>query len=140
MSLHDIRIKKLKALLRQWGGPTTLAKKLELSGPSYLSQLVGENRPFTEKTARKFEQQLALPAGWFDHADENNSAPAARVDPNLINKVVLAVTGELDDAGLKLSREKFAEMVALVYDCSVRAGGDVDMTMLRGVIHLLKKG
>lgn len=47
-----IRKENLRLLLIQWGGPTNLAKKLKYSGPSYLSQLLSGNRPFSEKTAR----------------------------------------------------------------------------------------
>jgi DNA-binding transcriptional regulator YdaS (Cro superfamily) len=58
--MQEVRRASLKVLIAQWGGPTSLAKKLGLSGPSYLSQLLSGLRPITEKCARKTEDALEL--------------------------------------------------------------------------------
>lgn len=76
MHVMEIRRKKLGMLIDQWGGPTKLANRLELSGPSYLSQLrqTESRKPFNEKTARKFEEKLNLPSGWFDSLEPNTNS------------------------------------------------------------------
>ena len=40
-SVYDTRRTNLRSLIGQWGGPTSLSKKLGHSNGSYLAQLVG---------------------------------------------------------------------------------------------------
>ena len=85
MDAQTTRLKNLKLLVRQWGGPASLAKKLKLSGPSYLSQLLSGHRPITEKTARKFETvarevELVHPALFLPSA-----GPCCFLDPQLVH-------------------------------------------------------
>ncbi|MFM7737795.1 MAG: helix-turn-helix domain-containing protein, partial [Planctomycetota bacterium] len=70
------RVQNLRVLVGRHGGASSLAKKVQLSGPSYISQILSGVRPLTEKTARKFEAQLGLPMGWLD--DEHIEARAGR--------------------------------------------------------------
>lgn len=79
MQIMEVRRKRLGTLIKQWGGPTNLANKLGLSGPSYLSQLRSKNRPITEKVARGIEAKLQLPPGWFDSLEplKSNNANAS---------------------------------------------------------------
>jgi len=46
------RVQNLRVLVSQHGGTSSLAKKVQLSGPSYISQILSGVRPLTEKTAR----------------------------------------------------------------------------------------
>lgn len=117
----DVRRANLRLLIAQWGGPSTLAKKLRLSGPSYLSQLVGGHRPVTEKTARQFESALDLPLGWLDDERHSNGKPA-RVDDDLVTRVVMLVGAALEDAKLTVKPAKFADLVAMAYEEAVRTG------------------
>lgn len=40
-SVYDTRRENLRKLIRQWGGPTSLAKKLGHANGSYIAQLAG---------------------------------------------------------------------------------------------------
>ena len=65
-SVYDQRRDNLRALMTQWGGPTSMAKKLGHSNGSYVAQLAGPNpsREISEKVAREMEAKLGLPIGW----------------------------------------------------------------------------
>lgn len=132
-----LRVANLRLLVEQWGGPTTLAKKLQLSGPSYLSQLVSDppNRPITEKTARSFEEKLDLPLGWMD---QENAHEGRTISDTLISKVVMAVGAALEEAGTALSSRKFADLVSLVYDQAKRDGGP-DESYIDRLVKLVSK-
>lgn len=54
------RVHNLKLLLRRFGSQSVLAEMLKCT-PGYISQLLNGTRPFTEKTARKFERTLKIP-------------------------------------------------------------------------------
>lgn len=133
-----LRVANLRLLVEQWGGPTTLAKKLQLSGPSYLSQLVGGNRPLTEKTARTWEAKLDLSIGWFDTDHAEEVARADDVSQPLISKAIMAVGAALEDAQTTVNSRKFAELVSLVYEQAKRNGG-VDEGYVNRLIRLLGK-
>jgi hypothetical protein len=136
--LQALRKKNLKALIKQWDGPTNLAKKLGYSGPSYLSQLVGSQKPITEKTARYVESTLDLPPGWLDldqHPDRQGKAE--RVNSSLVARVMLTVGAAVEDAGLKLSPGRMADLVAFAYEHAV-VDGAVDDECIRKLVKLLK--
>lgn len=120
--LQKLRKRNLLALVRTWEGPTKLAKKLNYSGPSYLSQLVGPNKPITEKTARQIEAALNLPDRWMD-ADYTLPDPP-RTDTALIQEVMLSVGTALGDTVLPPPR--LAGFVSLVYEHATEHGGHVD--------------
>ncbi len=134
--LQALRKKNLKALIKQWEGPTNLAKKLHYSGPSYLSQLIGPHKPVTEKTARFIEKTLDLPPGWLD-ADHNHNSPSAKVDTSLVGRVMLSVGAALEDAGMRLSPARMADLVSFVYECASERGG-VDDDLIKRLIKLIK--
>lgn len=136
--VHDLRRKNLKALVQQWEGPTNLAKKLGYAGPSYVSQMVSGNRPITEKTARHMEAKAGLPAGWFDTAHANGpTARPASVDTRLISSVVSTVGSLLEEAGLHLHPNKFAELVAMVYEEAAKTG-HVDEQYVQRLINFVR--
>jgi hypothetical protein len=126
----DVRRAKLRSLIAQWGGPSPLAKKLKLSGPSYLSQLLSGHRPITEKTARQFENELGLPPGWMDDERHTNGKPAT-VDDDLVTRVVLLVGAALEEAKLTVKPAKFADLVAMAYDEAIRTGELSEMFVKR---------
>lgn len=136
MNISNLRKMNLRALIAQWGGPTNLAKKLGHSGPSYLAQLVSENRPVTEKAARAIEQKLDMEIGWLDREHTGTITPV-RVDQTLITKAVLAVGAALEEHGLQVKPAKFADLVALVYEEAAKTG-DVGEALIQRIVRLLK--
>ena len=136
--LQALRKKNLKALIKQWDGPTVLARKLGYSGPSYLSQLVGSQKPITEKTARYVEKTLDLPPGWLDlDQHPGGQGKTERVDSSLVARVMLAVGAALEDAGMRLSPARMADLVAFAYEHAV-VGGAVDDEYIKKLVKLLK--
>ena len=65
-TVYDIRRENLRALMKTWGGPTSLAKKLGHANGSYLAQIGGPNprREISEKVAREIETKLGLALGY----------------------------------------------------------------------------
>lgn len=138
--VFDIRLANLKSLIVQWGGPTSLAKKLEFSGPSFLSQMVGGIRPLTEKTARKIEQKLGLAPGWMDqdHDTSGNTVRAAAIDDSLITKTVSLVGAKLQESNIQVRPDKFAELVSLAYGEACRSGGNLDENFVGRLVQLMR--
>lgn len=132
----EIRRTNLKVLIAQWGGPTSLAKKLKLSGPSYLSQIVGGSRPVTERTARKLEKELGLGSGWMDINHETDAKPAS-LDDSLVTRAILLVGTSLAEIGITVAPTKFAEIVTLVYGEAERSGR-LDEQLAHRIVNLLK--
>lgn len=139
MALQDVRRRNLRALIKQWGGPSTLAKKLQHSGPSYLSQLVSGNRPVTEKTARAIEAALDLPTGWLDEEPETRTNSQFRVDTELLGRVMATVNELLEELSASVNAEKMAEIVSLVYE-DAQAKRDVDEGFANRIVKLATKG
>jgi hypothetical protein len=125
------RKQNLRALIKQWDGPTHLARKLRYSGPSYLSQLISPAKPITEKTAHYIEEQLDLAPGWMD-ADHEHA------DSALIGRVMAVVGEQLAKADAHPSTAGMAELVPLVYDDALLKGA-VDPGFVSRVIILVKR-
>lgn len=117
-NLQALRKKNLRALIKQWDGPTNLAKKLGYSGPSYLSQMIGEHKPITEKTARFVETTLDPPAGWLD----NDNHDSGRADTANVARVLLAVGAAIENTGAKVSPGRLADIATFVYEHLCRNG------------------
>lgn len=66
--ITDIRRDNLRRLIEDNDGPSAVATMLGYVNSSFMAQLAGPNpiRNVTEKTARKYEEKLGLPSGWFD--------------------------------------------------------------------------
>lgn len=135
-NVFELRRESLRRLMQQWGGPTSLAKKLGHSNGSYIAQLAGPHpsRDVSEKVAREIEHKLQLPDGWMDRAHKGEPG---QPETGLLIDVVAAVQDALDSAGVKMTKGNFTEMVELVYERSVEAGG-VDLAYLRRLIKLVK--
>lgn len=136
----ETRVTNLKALVIQWGGPTSLAKKLAFSGPSFVSQMVGGIRPVTEKTARKIETKLGLAMGWMDAVHDNGGAPlrVANVDDTLMVRAIGLVAAKMHEANLQVQTDKFGELVSLVYGEAARSGGNLDEMFVERLVQLMK--
>lgn len=133
----DNRKLNLQTIVNQWGGPSTLAKKLRYKGPSYISQMLSANRPISEKTARKIEATLGLDPGSLDR-EPDSPAPTAAValDASLVGSIILALGAACEDAHVKLTHTKLADIVTLVYE-QAAATGKIDEKYLRRLIKLL---
>ena len=134
--MQGVRRANLKVLIAQWGGPSSLAKKLGFSGPSYLSQMLSGLRPITEKFAIKAEQALELPQGWLSTEQGEKPKPAA-VDDLMVANVVKLVGAALEDASVVIAPSKFADLVVLVYEEALRKG-EPDEAFIKQLIKLLR--
>lgn len=137
MDVYRTRRENLRRLAVEWGGPTSLAKKLGHSNGSYLAQLIGPNpsREVSEKTARDIEQRLGLPLGWCDTEHSGQSQP----DDTQLAECVRAVASCLRDKNLRPNPEVYSQLVALVYD-RLRLTGRVDEPYIKKLVGLLAGG
>lgn len=137
--IQTVRKKNLRALIKEFHGPTALAKLLRYSGPSYLSQMIGPHKPVTEKTARAIEKATGKPTGWLDTDHDAMPPPLHKPDTALLSTVVLAVGAATDAAGLRLATPALAELIALAYEDTL-AKGAVDPVYLTRLIKLVTPG
>jgi hypothetical protein len=133
-TVEDNRRKNLEVLIAQWGTAVQLASALGHSGSSYLGHLISKRKPFTERTARQFEQKLALPPLWMD---KQHAGVAAQVDfdPVLLEKVVRAVTDTAK--GYAVNSSKLSAIVVEVYTRASQ-DGQVDVAQMRRLFELAK--
>jgi hypothetical protein len=127
------RKENLRILIAEWQGPANLAKKLGLSGSSYLSQIMGGHRPFSEKTARMFEAKLNLDRGWLDQSRTVGQPDFVGYNPELLATVIIEVKAA--PGGASLPPRKFCDIVILGYEQAVK-DGNVDTTHLRRLVSL----
>ena len=134
-SVYEQRRDNLRELMRSWGGPTSLAKKLAHANGSYLAQLAGPNpsREVSEKVAREIEGKLGLPLGWMD-VEHDRRAP---VDDTALAECVRATTTAVREAKVHPSADTFGTLVGLVYD-HYRLLGRVDEPFILKLIKLIK--
>lgn len=85
MDKSEARIKKLRALVEEDGGPAEFARKRSRPDadkpidPTFISQILNGHRSFGEKAAANMERRAGLPPRYFDdHAAEFNTDPASR--------------------------------------------------------------
>lgn len=140
------RLENLRHLIDEAGGSSNLAKKLGYSNASFLVQMAGPNpmRSITEKTARKFEEQLGLSSGWLDmpHGDQSESKqpvlhePVASVDE--IVDLIKMVGKVLDEENVTLPAVKFADLVAFALVEPQASRKIADMDQIRRVVLLMK--
>lgn len=136
-NVYDTRRENLRGLISQWGGPTSLAKKLGHANGSYIAQLAGPNpsREVSEKVAREIERKLGLPIAWLDQ--EHVGTPKHLNDQALAD-CVRAVATVLRDAGLRPAPDVYATLVQLTYD-HTKLTGQVDEVFIQKLTGLLQK-
>lgn len=137
-SVYDTRRENLRALIGQWGGPTSLARKLGHANGSYLAQLAGPrpSRDLSEKVAREVEGKLGLPLGWMD---QDHPAGGHQLNDEALTACVRAVATALRDAGLRPSPDAYATLVQLVYDrVKLTGGGGIDEQHINRLIQLAR--
>jgi len=156
--ISESRRVNIRALVDERGGITKLSRLLGYKNPSFLSQMLsngGATREVTERTARRIEEALGLPAGHLDREpeaplrapvpDQQSAVPvrSAQSAPTtsdetvrLVADVIRAVGAACDESGVNLAPGKFAEVVALVYGDSVERGLRPDH--VKQVVRLLR--
>ena len=136
ISVYDTRRTNLRALIGQWGGPTSLSRKLGHANGSYIAQLAGPrpSREISEKVAREIEATLKLPVGWMD---QEHPAGGAQLNDQALNEVVRAVATVLRDAGLRPEPEAYGTIVQLAYD-RAKLVGRIDEHHIQQLAHLLR--
>ncbi len=136
-SVYDVRRENLRALMKTWGGPTSLAKKLGHTNGSYLAQIAGPHprREISEKVAREIEGKLGLAIGWLDQAQANRTG---KVNDKALADCVRAVAAVLRDAGLRPDPDAYATLVQLVYDRS-KLTGTLDEDFVKQLVGLIRK-
>lgn len=134
-SVYDQRRDNLRELMRTWGGPTSLSKKLGHSNGSYIAQLAGPHpsREVSEKVAREMEAKLGLPTGWLDGRHD----PVKPVDDAALSQCVRAVAAALRDAGQRPDPDTYAKLVTLAYE-HTKLVGQVDEPFIVKIIGLVK--
>lgn len=150
MDITELRRSKLRHLMKLHG-TGKLANMLGYSQPSFISQMAGPNptRELTEKTARRFEQQLNLAPGFFDEpfpmVEEDDvpapPAPAAQPAPGdtaLVAEVIRLVGSISAGEAVTLPPMKFADVVALAYVDAAEHGGKPREDHIKQIVRLLK--
>lgn len=135
-TIYDTRRDNLRALIGQWGGPTSLAKKLGHSNGSYIAQLAGPrpSREVSEKVAREIEKVLGLPVAWMD---QDHPTGGQQLNDETLTECVKAVATVLRDAGLRPDPQAYATLVQLVYD-RVKLTGRLDEHHIQKLTTLLR--
>ena len=135
-SVYQLRRDNLRALMAQWGGPTSLAKKLGHSNGSYVAQLVGPNpsREISEKVARDMEAKLDLAVGWLDQEQAGNPRV---VDDEALSACVRAVAAAVRDAGLRPDPETLGNLVGLAYE-HTKLAGRINEPFIQKLVRLVK--
>lgn len=135
-SVYEIRRENLRALSRQWGGNTSLSRKLGHANGSFIAQLAGPrpSREVSEKVAREIEAKLSLPAGWMD---QPHAAGESSLNDEVLAQCVAAVVTCLRDAGLRPEAEAYGTLVQLVYD-RAKITGAVDEPYILQLLKLAR--
>ena len=136
-SVYAIRRDNLRALVREWGGPTSMAKKLGHTNGSYLAQLIGPNpsREISEKVAREIEVKLALPVGWLD---QEHNGHGRQIDDAALGECVRAVAAAIRDASLRPDPDTYATLVSLAYE-HTKLTGRVEEPYIQKLVRLTAK-
>ncbi len=136
-SVYEARRENLRKIQVEWGGPTSLAKKLGHTNGSYLAQLIGPHpsREVSEKVAREIEAKLSLPAGWLDQIHDGN---VRQVDDETLSLCVGAVAAAVRDAGLKPEPKVFGSLVSLAYE-HTKLLGRVDESFIQKLVGVIRK-
>lgn len=132
--LRELRRQNLKSKIQERGGVAAVSRSLGYKNPSYLSNLVTGRKTLGERAARAIEAKLRLPALCLDQRP-GEAPPFAGTDRALLASAVRAVGAALEKRGLA-RHPKFAELVALVYEQAVAAGG-IDDAHLDRLLTLL---
>lgn len=135
-SVYEQRRENLRELMRTWGGPSSLAKKLGHSNGSYLAQLAGPHpsREISEKVAREMESKLGLPTNWLDAEHNGNTR---QLDDSVLSDCVRAVAAALRDVGHRATPDQMADLASLAYE-HAKLTGRIDEPFIQRLVRLTK--
>jgi len=133
--LHQLRRDNFRTVLTQHGGAAKIARKMGLASTSYISQLMSGHRPFGEKAARNIEKQLELEEFSLDKKP-GEAVPFSGTDRAMLTDAVRAIDEETSALKVKLAPEKFARLVAHVYEMCVRSGR-LERAEVRKILELM---
>jgi plasmid maintenance system antidote protein VapI len=133
--LMDLRRRNLVALKDQWGGWQNLAKKLKVTA-SHLSQIQSGHRPFSELTARQFEEKLGLSEKWLDLEKTTAEGTSQNDDGALLETIVDSLDSALKAIGKDMSRGKFFRVATFVHEDSKERGRQSE-AWLRSLLRLI---
>jgi hypothetical protein len=135
-SVYDKRRENLRRLIGQWGGPTSLSKKLGHANGSFLAQIAGPHprREISERTARSIESTLGLTVGWLD---QDHHGSNHQLNDAALAEVVRAVATCLRDVGLRPGPDVYASLVQLAYD-RAKLLGRIDEPFITQIIGLTR--
>lgn len=142
MDLKNARIANARLAIERAGGVGQVAAKMGYANASFLVQMFGPNptRPASEKTVRKMETVLGLPAGSLDKTQSVQLPPAAatQIDAQQLTQMIQMVNRLAAEEGVKLSTDRFASLVAMAYEESAEHQGQPREGKIRQVVQLLK--
>lgn len=75
MSLSDIRRRRLRLLISEFGSQKELAIACSFQSDNYISQLLKPGKSFGEKAAHRIEDGAKKPRGWLDKDETTDTAP-----------------------------------------------------------------
>lgn len=137
---NDVRRANLRRVVHELGGHAAVAKRLKLSGPSWVSQLIQGMRPFTEKTARKFEKGLGLKNGSLDMAGsyhgQDESPVIVNRDVPAVNDVFKCVDSLLTRRKMTLENARYGALVQVVFNQALKHG-EVDAELAEQILDLM---
>lgn len=156
---NELRVRNLRMLIEKHGSLSSLSRALGYNSPSYLAQMVGQNptRPFSEKNARRFENQLGLPSSWSDSPHDGDAVLSTNV-PEIsssdsshleqesdhfrlaqgVGDAIRKLSSVLEEENLEVTRPRFAELAALVAQDAIEACGHVHEPRIRSIVRVLK--
>lgn len=108
MELRTRRVKKLRHMVNQAGGPAAFARMHHGVNPTYISQLLNGVAPFGDRAVDKMEKLIGLPTGTFDACAASSDVELAQRD---------RLIGDLR-AELAASRAREARALALLTEAA----------------------
>jgi hypothetical protein len=158
LDVYETRRDNLTKLLEHKGAKTQLATRLGAT-QSHITHLLkpptaASARQIKEETARQIEDAMGLPRGELDRPHQadviihgKNGEPTVVVEmkhtapspdePALLEAVAAAVLAELERLKVKVSSEKTAGMMRIVYE-HARSSGHVDRALIATLVKLIK--
>lgn len=142
MDIKAARIANARLAIERAGGVGQVAAKMGYANASFLVQMFGPNptRPASEKTVRKMEAVLDLPAGSLDKDPGVQLPPAAatQIDAQQLVQMIQMVSRLAAEEGVQLNTDRFATLVAMAYEESSEHPGQAREGKIRQVVQLLK--
>jgi hypothetical protein len=146
-NLYETRRRNLIAALDEAGrgARSQLALKMHWANPSRVSQLTSPKASavpktqISEKTAREIEKARGLPWGWLDIPHDDGLGKSTKAPPaeEKLDTVLAAVT-EAAGKGDAVPASDLAQIIAIVYEQTPRAGG-VNAALVERLLKLVKK-